>query len=91
MQDEIMQDESNHFYQNLFQTTSESFTVVSVIYDTLAFILGDLNTTSNLSSYHALSNSKIISSTVQPLGEEELKQPVRIVLESNGTVRCKRF
>ena len=66
-------------------------TVVSVIYDTLAFILGDVNTTSNLSSYYALSNSRIISSTVKPLGEEQLKQPVRIVLENNGTVGCTRI
>jgi hypothetical protein len=64
--------------------------VVTVIYDTLAFILGDVNTTSNLSSFHALSNSRIISTTVKPFGEEKLKQPVRIVLDNNGTVGCTR-
>ena len=82
---------NDHLYQNIFQASSETVTVVSVIYDTLAFILGDVNTTSNLSSYYALSNSRIISSTVKPLGEEQLKQPVRIVLENNGTVGCTRI
>ena len=77
-----------HHVQNLLQATTEAVTVVSVIYDTLALILGNVNTTANLSSYHALSNSRIISSTVMPLDKEKLKQPVRIVLENSGLVRC---
>ena len=62
--------------------------MVSVIYNTLASILGDVNTTSgNLSSYfQLLSNSRIISSTVKPFGVSKFKRPVRIVLENNGAV-----
>lgn len=62
-------------------------TVVSVIYDTLASILGNVNTTSNLSNHLALAtNSSIISSTIKPLGVGKLRTPVRIVLENDGTV-----
>lgn len=81
---------NNYFYVNLFQETSEAVTVVSVFYDTLASILGDVNTTSNLSSHLALaSNSSIVSSTIRPLGTGKLKTPVRIVLENDGTVSCE--
>ncbi|XP_028402492.1 adhesion G protein-coupled receptor L3-like [Dendronephthya gigantea] len=76
------------------QTTSEAVTVVSVVYNTLASILGDVNTTSgSLSSSHLklLSNSRIISSTVKPLGVSKFKQPVRIVLENNGTSNDERY
>jgi hypothetical protein len=69
----------------------ETVTVVSVIYNTLALILGEVNTTSNLSSYHALSNSKIISSTVMPVSNGKLEPPVRIVLENSEMVRLKYF
>ena len=80
-----------HHDENLLQATTEAVTVVSVIYDTLALILGNVNTTANLSRYHALSNSRIISSTVMPLNEGKFKQPVRIVLENSGLVRCRYF
>ena len=62
--------------------------MVSVIYNTLASILGDVNVTSgNLSShFKLLSNSRIISSIVKPFGVLKLNRPVKIVLEYSGTV-----
>ena len=71
------------------ENSPEAVSVVNVVYDTLSSILVDLNTTvGNLSTNATLHHSsKIISSTVKPLEKEIFEQPVKIVLETNGTVR----
>ena len=71
------------------ENSPEAVSVVNVVYDTLSSILVGLNTTvENLSTNATLHHSsKIISSTVKPLGKEVFEQPVKIVLETNGTVR----
>ena len=77
--------------------SSDEVTVVSIVYDTLSSILSNLNVSRRDYIEHGatnvsrnatlLENSKIISSTVKPLGKKTFKQPVKIVLENNGTVR----
>ena len=79
------------------EDSSDEVTVVSIVYDTLSSILSNLNVSRRDYIEHGarnvsrnatlLENSKIISSTVKPLGKKVFTHPVKIVLENNGTVR----
>lgn len=81
------------------EQSSDEVTIVSVVYDTLSSILSNLNVSRRdciengarnvCGNATLLENSKIISSTVKPLGKKVFGQPVKIVLENNGTVRNK--
>ena len=78
------------FYRHnvIFQSNPSSLTVVRVIYNTLASILGVVNVTANTSGsgIFLLPGSQIISTTVKPLDSERFTEPVRIRLENNGSV-----
>ena len=85
-----------HLPSSLFDDNS-SVTIVSVIYETLAYILTNLNVSYGVEGENGDSNysiaflngSKMISSSVKPLGSERFSEPVKIVLDHHVTVRCQ--